>query len=167
MAPSLVAVAGRRVGLMALTDNEAPFAATDARPGTWYTPIATTDAVLAPIAERIAALRRSGATLVIVSVHWGPNMVLEPPPHQRAFAHALAGLGADLVHGHSAHLVQGVELWRGGTILYDTGDVLDDYAVDLAEGETAQTICSRMQRLSAAFGTVLHPCPDGLSLALR
>jgi poly-gamma-glutamate synthesis protein (capsule biosynthesis protein) len=128
---------------------------------------------------------------------------VEPPPHQRAFAHALIGLGADLVHGHSAHLVQGVELWLGRTILYDTGDVLDDYAVDpalrndhgmlfhlgvdadgpvmltmlplrlsfaavdLAEGETAQTICSRMQRLSAAFGTVLHPCPDGLSLALR
>lgn len=203
MAPSLVTVGGLRIGLIALTDNEAPFAATDARPGTWYTPIATTDAVLAPIAERIASLRQSGAMLVIVSLHWGPNMVVEPPPHHRAFAHALIGLGADLVHGHSAHLVQGVELWRGRPVLYDTGDVLDDYAVDpvlrndhgmlfrlgvdadgpvmltmlplrlsfaavdLAEGETARTICARMQRLSAALGTVLHPCPDGLSLALR
>jgi poly-gamma-glutamate synthesis protein (capsule biosynthesis protein) len=203
MAPSLVTVGGRRVGLIALTDNEPSFAATDRRPGTWYTPIATTDAVLAPIAARIAGVRRAGATLVIVSVHWGPNMVMEPPPHHRAFAHAVIGLGADVVHGHSAHLVQGVELWRGRPVLYDTGDVLDDYSVDpilrndhsllfglridadgpamltlrplrlsfaqvdLAEGETARTICARMQGLSARLGTSLHACVDGLRLALR
>jgi poly-gamma-glutamate capsule biosynthesis protein CapA/YwtB (metallophosphatase superfamily) len=203
MAPSVVTVGGGRVGLIALTDNEPPFAATDRRPGTWYTPIAASDAVLAPIAERIAALRRAGATLVIVSVHWGPNMVVEPPPHHRTFAHALIGLGADVVHGHSAHVMQGVEIWRSRPILYDTGDVLDDYAVDpvlrndygmlfrltadpagpialimrplrlsfaqvdLAEGETAMTICARMARLSASLGTTLRPCPEGLDLTLR
>ena len=203
MAPSLVTVGGLAVGLIALTDNEEPFAADDGRPGTWYTPIKPTDTVLAPIAERIATLRRSGAALVIVSVHWGPNMVVEPPPHHRAFAHALIGLGADVVHGHSAHLVQGVELWRGRPILYDTGDVLDDYAVDpflrndhgmlfrlsvdadgpamltmqplalsfaqvdLAVGDTATTIRARMERLSAALGTALEPCSDGLGVTLR
>lgn len=203
MAPSMVTVGGLRIGLIALTDNEEPFAAREGRPGTWYTPIVPTDSVLAPIAERMDALRRSGATLVIVSVHWGPNMVVEPPPHHRAFAHALIGLGADVVHGHSAHLVQGVELWRGRPILYDAGDVLDDYAVDpvlrndhgmlfrlgvdpdgpamltmlplrlsfaqvdLAEGETAAMICARMGRLSAALGTTLDRCPDGLRLPLR
>lgn len=203
MAPSLVTVGRLRIGLLALTDNEPPFAATDARPGTWYSRISTTDAVLAPIAERIATLRRAGAALVAVSVHWGPNMVVEPPPHHRAFARALIGLGADLVHGHSAHLVQGVEVWRGRPILYDTGDALDDFAVDpflrndhgmvfslsvdpdgpvmltmrplslsfaqvdLAEGATAAMICARMERLSAALGTTLDPCPDGLRLDLR
>lgn len=203
MAPSMVTVGGLRIGLIALTDNEEPFAADEGRPGTWYAPIMPADAVLAPIAERIAALRRSGAGLVVVSVHWGPNMVVEPPPHHRGFAHALIGLGADVVHGHSAHLVQGVELWRGRPILYDTGDVLDDYAVDpflrndhgmlfrlgvdasgpamltmlplrlsfaqvdLAEGDTAATICARMERLSASLGTTLHRGPDGLRLPLR
>lgn len=203
MAPSLLPVGQLKIGLLALTDNEPPFAATDARPGTWYTPIRTTDAVLRAIAERIAALRPLGAALVVVSVHWGPNMIVEPPPHHRAFARALIGLGADLVHGHSAHLVQGVELWHGRPILYDTGDALDDYAVDpflrndhgmafsldvdsdgpamltmrplslsfatvdLAEGATAATICARMQRLSAALGAMLTPCPSGLRLALR
>ena len=38
--------------------------------------------------------------------------------------------GADLFWGHSAHVVQGVELWQGKPILYDTGDFVDDYAVD-------------------------------------
>lgn len=130
MAPSLVTIGGLRIGLIAFTDNEPPFAAAENRPGTWYTRIATTSAVLAPIAERIARLRRTGADLVIVSVHWGPNMVVEPPPEHRAFARALVDRGADVVHGHSAHLVQGVEVFRSRPILYDTGDALDDYAVD-------------------------------------
>ena len=38
--------------------------------------------------------------------------------------------GADVFWGHSAHVVQGVEVWQGKPILYDTGDFVDDYAVD-------------------------------------
>jgi poly-gamma-glutamate synthesis protein (capsule biosynthesis protein) len=38
--------------------------------------------------------------------------------------------GVDLIHGHSAHIFQGIEVHRGKPILYDTGDALDDYAVD-------------------------------------
>ena len=32
--------------------------------------------------------------------------------------------------GHSAHVVHGIELWSGRPILCDTGDFIDDYAVD-------------------------------------
>jgi poly-gamma-glutamate synthesis protein (capsule biosynthesis protein) len=38
--------------------------------------------------------------------------------------------GADVYYGHSAHVFQGVEVYRGKPILYDTGDFIDDYAVD-------------------------------------
>ena len=38
--------------------------------------------------------------------------------------------GADVFWGHSAHVVQGIEVWHGKPILYDTGDFVDDYAVD-------------------------------------
>ena len=38
--------------------------------------------------------------------------------------------GADVFWGHSAHIVQGVEVWHDKPILYDTGDFVDDYAVD-------------------------------------
>ena len=37
--------------------------------------------------------------------------------------------GADVYYGHSAHVFQGVEIYRGKPILYDTGDFIDDYAV--------------------------------------
>jgi poly-gamma-glutamate synthesis protein (capsule biosynthesis protein) len=38
--------------------------------------------------------------------------------------------GADIIHGHSAHNFQGIEVYQHKLILYDTGDFLDDYAVD-------------------------------------
>ena len=53
-----------------------------------------------------------------------------PPQEFIDFAHALIDLGVDLIHGHSAHIFQGVEVYKGKIILYDTGDFIDDYAVD-------------------------------------
>ena len=35
-----------------------------------------------------------------------------------------------MYYGHSAHVFQGVEVYRSKPILYDTGDFIDDYAVD-------------------------------------
>jgi poly-gamma-glutamate synthesis protein (capsule biosynthesis protein) len=57
-------------------------------------------------------------------------MVTEPPGAFRTFARYLVDEGVDVVHGHSAHVFQGVELYRGRPVLYDTGDFVDDYAVD-------------------------------------
>jgi poly-gamma-glutamate synthesis protein (capsule biosynthesis protein) len=53
-----------------------------------------------------------------------------PTPDFRAFAHRVIEAGADVLFGHSAHIVQGIEVWRGKPILYDAGDFVDDYAVD-------------------------------------
>jgi poly-gamma-glutamate synthesis protein (capsule biosynthesis protein) len=50
------------------------------------------------------------------------------PP--RRTAPAVIDAGADVFHGHSAHVFQGIEIHDGKPILYDTGDLLDDYAVD-------------------------------------
>lgn len=35
--------------------------------------------------------------------------------------------GVDLVHGHSSHHFQGIEVYRGKLILYGCGDLLNDY----------------------------------------
>ncbi len=35
----------------------------------------------------------------------------------------------DLVHGHSAHVVQAVEQYRDSIILHDTGDLVDDFGI--------------------------------------
>jgi poly-gamma-glutamate synthesis protein (capsule biosynthesis protein) len=49
------------------------------------------------------------------------------------FARALVDAGADVVFGHSPHVVRGVEVYGGRPILYGAGDFVDDYAVDPVE----------------------------------
>jgi poly-gamma-glutamate capsule biosynthesis protein CapA/YwtB (metallophosphatase superfamily) len=128
--PALVAAGGGRVALASATDNEPAFAAGPDRPGTNYLPVSLEPSVLARVGAMLSAARRIGADTVVFSNHWGPNMRERPTARFRAFARAVIDLGADVYHGHSAHLVQGVEIYRGKPILYDTGDLLDDYAVD-------------------------------------
>lgn len=130
MMPARLEIGGMKIGVIALTDNEQPFAARHDCCGTYYTEISDDPSVLAPLKAIIDGLRRDGANLIVLSPHWGPNMVLHPPQAFRHFARAAVDAGIDVLHGHSAHVFQGVEIFAGRPILYDTGDVLDDYAVD-------------------------------------
>jgi poly-gamma-glutamate capsule biosynthesis protein CapA/YwtB (metallophosphatase superfamily) len=117
------------VALVAFTDNEPPFAASPETPGTNYLPVSTEPEVLRRVEEAIGAAREAGARTVVFSNHWGPNMVRRPKAAFRRFARAVVDRGADVYYGHSAHVFQGVEIYRGKPILYDTGDFIDDYAV--------------------------------------
>src|SRR5215217_9482460 len=118
------------VALVAFTDNEPPFAASPETPGTNYLPVSTEPEVLRRVEEAIGAAREAGARTVVFSNHWGPNMVRRPKAAFQRFARAVVDRGADVYYGHSAHVFQGVEVYRSKPILYDTGDFIDDYAVD-------------------------------------
>ena len=119
-----------KVALLASTDNEPPFAAGVDRPGTNFLPTSLDPKVLNRVEAAIAGAREAGADTVLFSDHWGPNMRERPRGLFRRFAHAVVDRGADVYYGHSAHVFQGVEVYRGKPILYDTGDFIDDYAVD-------------------------------------
>lgn len=68
--------------------------------------------------------------LKIFSVHWGPNYCWHPADRIRSLAHFLIDeCEVDIVHGHSSHHVQGVEVYKGGVIIYGCGDFVDDYAL--------------------------------------
>src|SRR5215216_5370471 len=118
------------VALVAFTDNEPPFAAGPESPGTNYLPVSLEPEVLRRVEEALGTAREAGARTIVFSNHWGPNMVERPRETFRRFARAVMDRGADLYYGHSAHVFQGVEIYRGKPILYDTGDFIDDYAVD-------------------------------------
>jgi poly-gamma-glutamate capsule biosynthesis protein CapA/YwtB (metallophosphatase superfamily) len=120
----------RRVALLAFTDNEPPFAAGIDRPGTNYLPVSSKPDVLGQVERTVSYVREMGVDTVIFSNHWGPNMVQRPKETFRRFARAVIDRGVDIYYGHSAHVFQGVEIYRGKPILYDTGDFIDDYAVD-------------------------------------
>jgi len=118
------------VALIACTDNEPPFAAGPDRPGTNYLPVSLAPEVMRRVEEAVGEARDAGAKTIVFSDHWGPNMVERPRDVFRRFARAVLDRGADVFYGHSAHVFQGVEIYRRKPILYDTGDFIDDYAVD-------------------------------------
>jgi poly-gamma-glutamate synthesis protein (capsule biosynthesis protein) len=126
-APAWFDVAGLRIAAIALTDNMRAYGAGPERPGTNHARI--DDATLARVGAQVAALKadrsRHGADLVIASVHWGPNLRWWPPQRFRRFARGLIERGVDIFHGHSAHVLQPVEVHGRGIILYDTGDFVD------------------------------------------
>jgi poly-gamma-glutamate capsule biosynthesis protein CapA/YwtB (metallophosphatase superfamily) len=128
---AIVEAGGTRVGVVGFADHPADFAATASSPGTAF--VATEDLRRSgPPAWLTAEIRRLAGVceVVVVGPHWGPNMALRPMPHHPAVARALAAAGASLVSGHSAHVVQPIDVMDGVPICYDLGDLLDDYAVD-------------------------------------
>ena len=128
--PAWLTAKSRKIAVISFTDNEPGWAATNRSPGINFVPISPADRKLALLCSTIQRAREEGADLVIASAHWGPNMRQRPSAAFVAFAHTLMDLGVDVFHGHSAHVFQGIEIYKGKPILYDTGDFVDDYAVD-------------------------------------
>jgi poly-gamma-glutamate capsule biosynthesis protein CapA/YwtB (metallophosphatase superfamily) len=120
-APVVLEAQGGRLAVVGFTDHPREFAAGPARPGVAFAdlrggvPRWTTD-----------LLRRCAGNAVLVTPHWGPNMVPDPLPYVRSAAAGAVEAGATFVGGHSAHVFHGVQR----CIAFDLGDFLDDYAVD-------------------------------------
>ena len=123
---------GRRLGLMAFTDNEPPWEATPHHPGIFYVPVDLSDARAQGL-FRMVRERSATVDLLIVSAHWGGNWGYTPPKEHIEFAHALIDAGAGLVFGHSSHVFRGIEFYQDRPVLYGVGDFVDDYAVDEIE----------------------------------
>ncbi len=129
--PSLVTVDGLDVAVVSLTDNTPEYAATADAPGTARVEfdLERSESRQA-VTDAIGRARGVDPTLIVASLHWGPNMKESPSEEFERFARWLIDRGVDVVHGHSAHVFQGIETYRDRPILYDTGDFLDDYRVD-------------------------------------
>ena len=124
---ALVDAGGSRLGLLAVSDHPAEFAAGVDGNGIAYADLSGD--LPAWLAEELARLR-SVADFVVAFPHWGPNMTSAPARWQRRTAQRLVDAGADLVAGHSAHVFHGVGWSERGPLIYDLGDALDDYRVD-------------------------------------
>jgi poly-gamma-glutamate capsule biosynthesis protein CapA/YwtB (metallophosphatase superfamily) len=137
---ALLEARGIQVGVVAFADHFREYAATESRPGTNIIPITLDDRHFHRVRESIEAARAAGADLVVFSIHWGPNMRHVPTQEFEDFAHAVMDAGADIFHGHSAHVFQGIEIYKGKPIFYDTGDLIDDYYVDEAHKNDQQLL---------------------------
>lgn len=66
---------------------------------------------------------RERAEVVVVSLHGGIHFVPAiVPEYQREMARAAVEVGADLVVGHHAHILKGIEVYRGKVIFYGLGN---------------------------------------------
>lgn len=128
--PAIITVKGLKLAILSATDNEPPFAAEENKPGVNYLEFDQSSKTLNHLQENIREAKEMGAEFIILSLHWGPNMVLTPTKPFIQFAHKAIEMGVDVIHGHSAHLFQGIEFYQKGVIFYNTGDFLDDYSID-------------------------------------
>lgn len=70
------------------------------------------------VIENIQKVKSEGASLVIVSFHWGSEKEHYPDSTQKALARIAIDNGADLVVGHHPHVLQGIEEYNGKNIVY-------------------------------------------------
>lgn len=109
------------VQLLSFTDHPPEYEATDSRPGVALAELEKSTPPWLLDAVR-AATTRPG--LLLVSPHWGPNMVESPMHYVRRAAKELREAGAHVIAGHSAHVFHGV----AHRTVFDLGDLIDDYA---------------------------------------
>jgi len=106
--------------LIAFTDDEPGWEATEEQPGICYVPIELKDKRAVKTfgtGERDKSYSRLSGRIA----HWDQIGIPSPAEHP-PFAHALIDAGADVLFGHSGHIVRGIELYRGKPIPYCTGD---------------------------------------------
>jgi poly-gamma-glutamate capsule biosynthesis protein CapA/YwtB (metallophosphatase superfamily) len=137
-APAILSRGARRVALLSYNcvGPEESWAS-GTRAGTAYIRVDTADgsriapaapleradaASLALMAQDIAHQRADG-TIVVVALHKG---IVHTParlaPYERDVAHAAIDAGADVVVGHHAHIVRGIEFHRGKPIFHGLGN---------------------------------------------
>jgi poly-gamma-glutamate capsule biosynthesis protein CapA/YwtB (metallophosphatase superfamily) len=159
---AIAQVCGRRIGLLAFTDNEPDWEATADLSGVYYVPADLTDVRAKNLLDTIRGYDKV-VDYLIVSAHWGSNWGYVPPKEHVAFAHALVDAGADLVFGHSSHVFRGIELYEGRPILYGAGNFVDDYAVDPVERNDQSFIYllkqeNRIPRVLQLYPTLIRRC---------
>ena len=69
---------------------------------------------------------RDEVDLLVVSMHWGPELAHLPWPWQETDAKAFIDAGAGLVLGHHPHVIQPYEQYKDGLIVYSSGDFIFD-----------------------------------------
>jgi poly-gamma-glutamate capsule biosynthesis protein CapA/YwtB (metallophosphatase superfamily) len=128
--PAIIGCHGITLAMVAFCNHQPDFAARENSAGIAYLDFDDEPAVLESWRKALAPLQQAAVHWPVLSLHWGPNMVFRPSEKFRRFAHAAIDMGWKIVFGHSAHVFQGIELYRGCPIIYAAGDLVDDYYVD-------------------------------------
>ncbi len=113
--PALLKIKGKTVAFLAYSLTfPLEFFASEGRPGTapGYTEFVKADIQKA----------RPKADLLVVSFHWGAEVMTAAKDYQLALGRQSIDWGADLVLGHHPHVLQELEVYKGRLIAYSLGN---------------------------------------------
>jgi len=115
-APAIVEAGGQRMAFLGAADRAsgAPFLAAANHWG-----VAPLD--VERLTGRVRELRGE-CEHVLVSLHWGEERFRIPSPRQMVLAHRLVDAGATMILGHHPHVLQGLERYNGGVVIYSLGN---------------------------------------------
>ena len=74
------------------------------------------------IKKAVDYLKSRGANLIIASFHWGEERMYIPNKTQKELGRYCIDIGVDLVLGHHPHVIQGIETYKGKSIVYSLGN---------------------------------------------
>jgi hypothetical protein len=76
------------------------------------------------VEKEIKQLKEQGCNYIVYSMHFGKEYDEKHNKLQTEMAHAAIDAGADLVVGTHTHVVQGIEKYKNGTIIYSLGNLV-------------------------------------------
>jgi poly-gamma-glutamate synthesis protein (capsule biosynthesis protein) len=115
-APATLTLSGLKVSLISFSNTfpDSYWAQRD-RPGTFF-------GAPGPVGRAVKRTLASRGGPVIVSFHWGEELMTEPKEYQEDLARRAVDHGAALVVGHHPHVPQPVEVYKGVPIFYSLGN---------------------------------------------
>lgn len=130
--PALLQANGQRVAILAysMTLPESFFAGEN-KAGTAF-------GHEAHVSADVMAARKQ-ADIVLVSFHWGQEGKTTLREYQTRLGHLAIDAGANAVIGHHPHILQGIEQYKSGIILYSLGNfTFGSYSMNSARSAVAQ-----------------------------
>lgn len=155
--PAFADCKGMRFGMAAFCNHQADFAAARGRPGIAYIDLDDEAGALRRLRQALERMQGGGVDWPILSLHWGPNMVLRPSDTLHYLAHAAIDMGWKILFGHSAHVFHGVEMRDRCPIIYAAGDLVDDYYVDPRFNNDRQLLFELELTSNDVRRVLLHP----------
>ncbi|CDZ77118.1 Capsule biosynthesis protein CapA [Legionella massiliensis] len=127
--PGYLTLKKQKIAMVSFCDHQDDFAANSQSPGMAYLELSDEKKAIRQLEQSLKAMD-SDTDWPILSLHWGPNKVFRPSSHFIHIAHLAIDMGYRLLFGHSAHVFQGIEIYRNCPIIYASGDLVDDYYVE-------------------------------------
>jgi poly-gamma-glutamate synthesis protein (capsule biosynthesis protein) len=115
--PVIIQVKNMKVGFLAYSDV---YLASKQKPG-----VASTKYIKKDIREL-----KDKVDIIVVSIHGGMSIADHPLPDEIRMLHSIIDSGASLILRHHPHVIQGIERYNKGVIVYSLGNFVFDYNID-------------------------------------